>query len=100
MTVDAKAMHDKIAVAEKAMRKKWFMEALKVIRKLHPANKFTGEDIRHIVTKRLGKPHHPNVWGALIRKAFNEGYLMYTREYRPMRDPQAHGRSTPVYKVM
>ena len=77
-------------------------QALRQIRYLfqdRPEWEATGEDIRLLVEKVIGQPHHPNAWGAIIRMALKEGIISRTGEWRQMRTPKSHARQTPVYRV-
>jgi hypothetical protein len=60
----------------------------------------TGEDIRIIVTREIGKPHSPNAWGALINALAKPGggILIDTGKVRKMKAPKSHSRRTPVYR--
>ncbi len=60
-------------------------------------DKFTGEDLRHHLGRRIGLPHHSNAWGALINTLVRRKIIKPTGEYRAMRDDSSHARKTPVY---
>jgi hypothetical protein len=49
----------------------------------------TGEDIRLILVPVVGKPHHHNAWGAMIRTAVTRGILRQTGEWRNMKTHRA-----------
>ena len=75
----------------------WFEHALDYIARL-PDWMGTGEDMRWLVTKALGKPHHHNAWGALIGQAVKRNMLAKTGERRKMRGPKNNARETAVYR--
>lgn len=57
----------------------------------------TGEDVRLAVEAEIGKPHHPNAWGAIINAAVRQRLLFPTGVYRKMRSKRSHARKTPEY---
>jgi hypothetical protein len=59
----------------------------------------TAEDFRLMISPIVGKPHHHNAWGALIKKAVSAGVLVPTGQHRQMRTKRSHARQTPVYRV-
>lgn len=82
-------------------RKDWVIASLMCIAELPASSTVTGEEIREFLLENgVEPPHHQNVWGALIRIAIARGYLEPTGDVRPMKSPQAHGRRTPVYRVL
>jgi hypothetical protein len=58
---------------------------------------FSGEDIRNILTPRIGQPSSPHAWGTLIMHAVRRKIITATGRYVPMRDVKSHARKTPVY---
>ncbi len=58
----------------------------------------TGEDLRDCVTFKIGKPHSPNAWGALVSRAVKTGWIVRTGERRKMKSARSHARSTDVYR--
>ena|SRR5262245_29766187 len=57
----------------------------------------TGEDLRLKLMPVLGRPHHPNVWGALIAVALERKYLWRTGRRKAMRSARSHARQIDVY---
>lgn len=57
----------------------------------------TGEDLRLICLKSIGKPHHHNVFGALTNSAQRHGLLYDTGKIRQMQEEQSHARKTGVW---
>jgi hypothetical protein len=78
---------------------KWTKTSLKLIPELNLPEKFTGEDLRFIIRALNGNPHHPNVWGYLVRLAKMKGMIIPTGEWVPMKYPTSHARKTPVYTL-
>ena len=60
----------------------------------------TGEDVRLLVERQIGPPHHHNVWGAIINHALRRGYLQATDRSSHMKTPKSHARKTPVYRAL
>lgn len=75
----------------------WFDEALACIETLH-GWRGTGEDLRLLVTASVGKPHSPNVWGALVMRAERRKLIAKTGQRVPMRSLNSHARQTDVYR--
>jgi hypothetical protein len=75
----------------------WMDLALQCVDCLVP-KEYTGEDIRLIVERIIGKPHHHNAWGAVIRTSLKRNYIVATGEYRAMKIIKSHARKTPVYR--
>ena len=46
----------------------------------------------------LCHPHHPNCWGALVRRAVKAGWLVRVG-YCTASSPESHGTEMRVYKV-
>jgi len=46
----------------------------------------------------LRKPHHPNAWGGLVRRAVKAGWLTRVG-YTTASSPQSHGTEMRVYRV-
>lgn len=77
---------------------KWQVLARLVVRTMDK-QEVTGEDIR---LKCLGLnilPHHHNAWGAFISLLVNEGRLIHTGKYVPMKADKSNARRTAVYRV-
>jgi hypothetical protein len=75
------------------------MAAAVQCRQSHPwPGGFVAEDLRaQLVKDGLPRPHHHNVWGAFTNQAIKEKLIRKTGQYRNMRGPRSHARSTPVY---
>jgi hypothetical protein len=58
---------------------------------------FTGEDLRNILTSRIGKPSSPHGWGSLIMHAVRRELIVNTGRYIPMKDVRSHARKTALY---
>jgi hypothetical protein len=56
-----------------------------------------GEDIRCMLTPRIGKPSSPHAWGALTNAAIRKGLIVATGQYRSMKDVRSHARKTAIY---
>ena len=59
---------------------------------------FTGEDVRREISGRVGEPHHPGAWGALVHRLLWEGLIEPTGRYVPMAEKSSHARRTPEYR--
>jgi hypothetical protein len=76
-------------------RSAWLDSAMSVVARLPSGWVGIGEDIRRIVLNSpAGPPHHPNAWGALIRCAATEGYLVQTGDQKPMTAVRSHARQS------
>jgi len=75
----------------------WFKFALASIPSVELPEEFTGEQLRHIITESIGRPHHHNVWGALTMQAVRRGLLFKTGRRTKMQDRRSHARMTDVY---
>jgi hypothetical protein len=73
----------------------WMVKALDVISSLK--GEATGESIRILVEPRIGKPHHHNAWGAVVRTAIKRGFITFANRYEQMKTSKSHARRTPVY---
>lgn len=64
---------------------------------------FLGEDLRRALEPHIGKPHHPNAWGAMARAAIKrwitDGFVEMDGMAQ-MRDAKAHARLSPLYRVV
>jgi hypothetical protein len=70
---------------------------LRIVLKGREGELLTGEDIRATLTELGLEPNHPNAWGSLINTLIKKKVLIPTSQYRPMRDPRSHARSTRIY---
>ncbi len=70
---------------------------LNYMRDFEGIRSFTGEDIRFVMSRKIGFPAHPNAWGALINTLVRRKIIRPTGEYRAMKDQNSHARKTPVY---
>jgi hypothetical protein len=59
---------------------------------------FTGEDIRFHCESTIGRPKHPNGWGALINALIKRKVIRANGEYRTPRDKTSHARKVQVYR--
>ncbi len=75
----------------------WQTRCLAAIQRLTWAHDFTGEDLRLHLIETVGRPHHHNAWGALVRNAVSQDLIRATGLWRPMRTKRSHTRRTPVY---
>ena len=76
----------------------WRVAAMIVISELTAAcAQFTSDDVHAAVTARIGEPHHPNVWGALTRKAVNAGVMKRTGRIVPSTRSSRHSNMIPEY---
>lgn len=65
-----------------------------------PYQDFTGEDVRnYLLSRDYPKPHHHNVWGAVMMEAAKRGLIVKTGEWRQMKNRKSHARATPVYRL-
>lgn len=76
--------------------KKWMEGALTLISNLPHDWTGIGEDIRKLVTESVGRPHHPNAWGALVNAAIRRKHLARCGEMRAMTAVKSHGRLSPI----
>lgn len=88
-----------LARVERHAGPKWSDAAQDAIRSLPAGLRLTGEGIRAHVSARIGEPHSPNAWGAVVRMAVIRGVLVRTGEWTPMTHPKSHARLTPIYLV-
>jgi hypothetical protein len=77
----------------------WMDNAIACVSRLPNGFKYTGEDIRLMLTHEIDEPHHHNAWGALIRHAVRKQLLTPTGKWQKMRTPRSHARQTPIYRV-
>lgn len=63
---------------------------------------FQGEDVRAYVQRRIGAPHHPNVWGGVfggrITEWFKQHRLDILPRMRPAKATRSHGHVYRVYR--
>lgn len=57
----------------------------------------TGESIRFACLLKGIRPHHPNAWGAAIRRCLEAGLLTETGRFPRMRSQSSHARRNPEY---
>jgi len=88
---------------EQAMKNEhasWRRQALKLIIAIcHARIFFTADDVR-LCAERTGfkEPHHPNVWGGVIRTAIMAGVMTPTGRWVKSKRPSARGRMIPEYR--
>jgi hypothetical protein len=78
----------------------WFRLALLQIanlRKREGQQEVTGEDIRRMLEPAIGKPSHPNAWGAVIATAMRRKLLFDTGRMGRMTSITSHARKTTIY---
>lgn len=94
----AKKARDKALAQVLANEKREWKEAAYVfVAKLPYGRKMTGEQIRLIAYKELGKPHHHNVWGSIINECIKRGFLEpFPEEQVHMKTKKSHGRKTQL----
>jgi hypothetical protein len=94
------------AARNRAMRQveqnngEWFSIALLQIEQLGKREcqpEMTGEDIRHTVEPAIGKPTHPNAWGAVIATAVRRKLIFDTGRVGRMTSITSHARKTTIY---
>jgi len=96
----AESLRDKGLLTVYQNAKPWFDAAFKALLEMRSdpcLPTFTGEDLRLQIERKIGNPHHPNAWGALIMKAVRRGVIINTGKYVPMKTPRSHGCKKPVY---
>lgn len=76
----------------------WIELAHKTIH-LYPENMATGEDLKVFLEKRIGGPHHFNVYGAMIIGAIRKGILIGTGEFPTMKLKSSHARRNQLYRI-
>lgn len=82
-------------------KNQWFVGAMEtVIQSTSVGQRYTGEDIRKIVSEQFGNPVHHNCWGAFVLAAVKNRLLLDTGDTAPMQSRKAHGRRTPIYERM
>lgn len=63
---------------------------------------FTAEQVRSVVHKTAGEPHHPNVWGAMfngcLRGWIKSGWVEFTGQFLDATNSQAHRRAIRLYR--
>lgn len=65
---------------------------------LPPGTVCTGESIRLACQAQGIHPHHPNAWGAAIRRCLCAGLLEETGRFPRMRSASSHNRRNPEYR--
>ena len=76
----------------------WRGRALAVIGALPQGWRGTGENLRLLILRSIGPPHHHNVFGELVKEAITRRWLKPTGEMRHMESDKSHARRTPVYR--
>ncbi len=78
----------------------WFKRALAAV----PAaldglpDEFVAEDLRRLLTRMVGPPHHPNAWGALTSRARKKNLFFSTGRWTQATDPRSHACTVPIYR--
>jgi hypothetical protein len=91
---DGKAARDEGISSVAVNNKAWMAAALAVVRQLPYGWRGLSENIRVIIEQSVGKPTHPNAYGALIRAATKGGLLRPTGRRLHMRKVSSHARIT------
>jgi hypothetical protein len=72
------------------------------VRSLDKGVTFTSEQVRSVVHKTAGEPHHPNVWGAMfngcLRQWIKLGWVEFTGQFLDATNSQAHRRAIRLYR--
>lgn len=70
---------------------------------LAPKQTFIGEELRKFIEPKIGKPHHPNAWGAMggkmLRRWQKESRIVAIGMTK-MTAKSSHARLSPLYEVM
>jgi hypothetical protein len=59
---------------------------------------FTVNNIKSLVLIDVGKPHHHNAWGALVKAAMKKGLIVDTGGWIRSTEPKSHARRIPTYR--
>ena len=98
--LSAKGLRDEALSRVARNSDEWMALALQQIKSLRSQMKtFTGEDLRLRLETRIGKPHHHNAMGALVKQALKLGLIERTGWFRAMTEPKSHARMTAVYRA-
>ena len=65
---------------------------------MKPGQKMIGEEMAAKAARWLGECGNPNVIGAACKKAADQGYLIDTGGWKPMRNEGSHGRRSPIWQ--
>jgi hypothetical protein len=93
-----------IALALKNERVAWRERAVNIVRTVASANRccgssFTMDHVRSAAEEAgLGRPHHPNVWGGIMREAIKKMWVFKTGRYVNSTRPSRHAAVIPVYR--
>lgn len=77
--------------------------AVHFINALDVGDTFLGENLRRVLEPQIGKPHHPNAWGAMARSSITRWMKDGFIEIDGMGHAQAaksHATLMPRYKVV
>jgi hypothetical protein len=75
----------------------WHSRALQAVAALPRGWRGIGEDIRkHVMSRGVSAPHHPNCWGALIMAAHRAGYLKRAEGWQNAKAKKSHACSCPI----
>ncbi len=80
-------------------RQAWREAAYVYIAKLPYGLHMTGEDIKvkYFAECNPGKPHHPNVWSAVINVCLQRGFLEKTGKFVKSKTAKRHANEVPVH---
>jgi hypothetical protein len=98
--LSAKGLRDEALHRVSSNNEEWMALALRQIKSLRSQmSSFTGEELRLRLETRIGKPHHHNAMGALVKQALKLGLIERTGQFRAMMEPKSHARMTAVYRA-
>lgn len=77
--------------------------AVHFINARHIDETFLGEDVRRAIEPHIGKPHHPNAWGAMaravIQRWIKDGFVAVDGMGHA-KDAKSHASLLPRYRVV
>lgn len=76
----------------------WMPLAMAIVEQLPSGWIGTGEDIKLLVTAKIGPPHHFNVVGSIIMQAVRRGYLRKTGLWLQAKGTASHSRNIQEYR--
>lgn len=89
--------------AKAEWRDGYALHAEAFLKTLLPKQTFIGEDLRKYIEPKIGKPHHPNAWGAMggmaIRRWTKDGRIQVIGMTK-MTSKASHARLSPLYEVI
>jgi hypothetical protein len=95
----SKALRDEALYRVARAAGSWFDDALTIIANRLPSSwEGMGEDLKPHILPKIGPPHKPQVWGALVNAAVRLGFLEPTGRYDNMKTPSSHSRESKTYR--